>query len=142
MAIKHGDRVELIYTGRFKNGDIFDTNKGKAPFCFMVGASQVIEGFDKAVLGMERGEKKEFKVLPKDGYGERRDDLIFEFNREDIGCDEAKEGDPVKLKTIDGGVINARIKTIIDTKVIIDANHHLAGQTLLFNIEIKDFFSG
>ncbi len=136
MSIKQGDTLNLYYTGRFESGGIFDSNVGKKPFTFTVGAGQVIEGFDKAVIGMRVGEKKEFKVAAEEGYGLSRDDFIFELNKEAVGLSEAKVGDAVTLKTEDGGFVNASIISVNKDRVIIDANHPLAGKELHFEIEI------
>jgi peptidylprolyl isomerase len=52
-AVKTGDTISVIYTGRLQDGEVFDSNAaGGAPLKFTVGAGQLIKGFDQAVLGM------------------------------------------------------------------------------------------
>ncbi len=80
-----GDTVKVDYTGRFEDGTIFDSsrkedamkwadyNSGRTyePLEFVVGAGQMIPGFDKGIQGMKVGEKKELRISPKDAYGEK-----------------------------------------------------------------------
>lgn len=71
---KKGDTVAMNYTGRLENGTVFDSNVDPKfnhvqPFIFILGAGQVIAGWDKGIVGMKVGEKKTLTILPADGYG-------------------------------------------------------------------------
>ena len=67
-----GDRVTVNYTGHFVNGDIFDSSVARGePFQFVLGAGQVIEGWDKGILGMRVGGKRTLSVPPEFGYGSK-----------------------------------------------------------------------
>ncbi|MFH1200938.1 MAG: FKBP-type peptidyl-prolyl cis-trans isomerase [bacterium] len=73
-AAKAGDMVSMNYTGRLKNGTVFDSNVDPKfnhvqPFDFTLGAGQVIAGWDKGIVGMKVGEKKTLTIPPEDGYG-------------------------------------------------------------------------
>ena len=71
----HGDKpskgqaIETEYTGRFLDGEIFDSSVGRAPFVFKVGLGQVIKGWDEALLDMKVGEKRALIVPPDLAYG-------------------------------------------------------------------------
>ena len=67
-----GDTVVVHYTGMLENGEVFDSSiERDMPFAFTLGAEQVIEGWEKGVLGMKVGEKREI-IVPSDmAYGER-----------------------------------------------------------------------
>ena len=47
MKIQKGNKVSVEYTGTFEDGTVFDTNKGKEPLEFEVGAKTVIPGFEE-----------------------------------------------------------------------------------------------
>jgi len=71
---KAGDTVSMNYTGRLENGTVFDSNVDPKfnhvePFVFILGAGQVISGWDKGIVGMKVGEKKTLTIPPADAYG-------------------------------------------------------------------------
>ncbi|PYV03363.1 MAG: peptidylprolyl isomerase [Acidobacteria bacterium] len=68
-APKDGDTVLVHYTGRFTNGKIFDTSRGKQPFQFVLGQGQVIKGWDEGVASMHVGGKRKLIVPPALAYG-------------------------------------------------------------------------
>jgi len=140
--IKKGDNLKVDYEGRFENGEIFDTsNHGdhSHPLEFEVGAGQVIAGFDKAVIGMKKGEEKEVKISAKEAYGESNPEMIKEFPRTMIPADqEPKAGMMIFLGTPDGKQFPAKIVQVTKDKLKIDLNHPLAGKNLIFKIKILE----
>jgi FKBP-type peptidyl-prolyl cis-trans isomerase FkpA len=78
-AAEAGDYVEVHYTGWLHDeaaasnrGDKFDSSVDRGEkFHFMLGAGQVIKGWDQGVAGMLIGEKRELTLSPDMGYGER-----------------------------------------------------------------------
>ena len=71
---KNGDTLVMNYTGRLKNGTVFDSNidpkfNHVQPFEFTLGAGQVIKGWDEGLVGMKIGEKKTLTITPDKGYG-------------------------------------------------------------------------
>ncbi|OWM81489.1 hypothetical protein CDL15_Pgr007527 [Punica granatum] len=65
-----GKRVSVHYIGKLqKNGEIFDSNVGRAPFKFRLGIGQVIKGWDVGVNGMRVGDKRRLVIPPSMGYG-------------------------------------------------------------------------
>ena len=68
-AAKSGDYVTVEYTGKLTNGKQFDSSIGRAPFSFLLGAGQVIKGWDQGVAGMKPGGKRKLVIPPGLGYG-------------------------------------------------------------------------
>ena len=73
---KKGDTLSMNYTGRFEDGTAFDSNVDPKfnhvePFEFILGAGQVIAGWDEGLVGMKVGEKKTLTVTPDKGYGSK-----------------------------------------------------------------------
>jgi peptidylprolyl isomerase len=66
-----GDMVTVNYTGTLDDGTKFDSslNPGRTPFSFLLGAQQVIAGWDQGVLGMKVGGTRELVIPPSLGYG-------------------------------------------------------------------------
>lgn len=68
--VKNGDRVSVHYTGVLLDGTQFDSSLDRGvPFEFLVGARQVIEGWEIGVVGMKKGGKRKLKIPPHLAYG-------------------------------------------------------------------------
>ena len=137
--VKTGDTVKVHYTGKLVDGTVFDTSVGSEPLEFTLGQSQVIAGFEQAVVGMKIGESKTVNIPADQAYGQRRDDMIFEVGRDELSSDIDPEVG-MQLDTIqsDGSVLTVTITEVSETTVKIDANHPLAGQDLTFDIELVE----
>jgi len=145
MAIEAGDIVKLDYEGKLEDGTVFDASKHgdhSHPLEFEVGAGQVIPGFEDAVKGLKKGDKKEFKLTPAQSYGERNEELQRDIPKDSMPPlpegQELKEGMVLMAKTPEGGNISVRIVEIKEDSVTMDFNHALAGKVLIFNIEVID----
>lgn len=64
-----GRQVTVEYTGKFTDGKVFDTSVGRGSFAFLLGAGQVIQGWDKGVVGMKVGGKRILTVPSEYAYG-------------------------------------------------------------------------
>jgi FKBP-type peptidyl-prolyl cis-trans isomerase 2 len=151
-AAKAGDIVKVNYILKLENGSVIDTNiqsiaeesgiynaqRKYEPIQITVNSSQVIPGFDKALIGMREGQTKTITVQPAEAYGEWNIENVanisrtFEYNRtistdispvpipldafkEHFGV-EAKKGDIVKdaqsgydIKVLDTNEENATV---------------------------------
>ncbi|MDD5169351.1 MAG: peptidylprolyl isomerase, partial [Syntrophales bacterium] len=128
-----------FYTGKLKDGKVFETNIGSEPLEFKVGKGKVIKGFENAVLGMKAGETKTVTIKPADGYGAKDQDLIWIVTSAELpaGATLALETEVAFTRT-DGGEVDGRITGIEGDQVTIDGNHPLAGRSLTFEIKMVD----
>lgn len=139
QAVKKGDTVKVHYHGKMTNGETFDTSEGREPLEFKVGTGMVIAGFDNGVLEMQKGEKKTIEIPVKDAYGPRDEKLIIEFPKENLPPDmKPEEGMQLQLTNQDGQAFPVVVKSIGEESIQLDANHPLAGEDLIFDIELVE----
>ena len=137
--VKEGDVVRVHYTGKLTNGEQFDSSNGRDPLEFTVGAGQMIKGFDDAMPGMNLGEKKTINIAPEDAYGPRSEEAIIEFPKENVPADMVLEpGMPLTLSNQAGQPVPVIVVEVKEDIIILDANHFLAGQELIFDIELVE----
>lgn len=134
-----GDTVKVNYTGRFENGEVFDSSEGGEGIAFETGTGHVIPGFENAIIGMEIGQKKTVIIKPEEGYGEYDEEGLIELGKEDFPEDmELEVGMMLHLQDDHGHAIPVVVKEIRDDMVLLDENHPLAGKTLVFDIELVE----
>jgi len=134
-----GHKVRVHYTGTLEDGVEFDSSRGRDPLEFTVGAGEVIAGFDRALLGMTPGESKTVTIAAGEAYGERDDARVHAVPRSQIPPEVALEvGGEVMARDQDGNALRLRVLKLEDERVVLDANHPLAGETLTFEIELLE----
>ena len=146
MAIKEGDFIKLSYTGTV-NGAVFDTTDEEAaktagihspnavygPVTICVGQKHVIAGLDEELVGKKVGASGEIEVLPEKAFGERDPKRIQSFPKNQFK-EKPVRGMTVKIEEQGEGTV----VDVIGTKVIVDFNPQLAGQTLTYSYKIEE----
>jgi FKBP-type peptidyl-prolyl cis-trans isomerase 2 len=140
---KKKDFVEVKYTG-YTNGNIFDSNveedlkkidsKGKVrDMIVVVGEGMIVPGFDRELEGKEVGKEYEAKIRAKEGFGERRSELVKTIP---LKVFTAKQINPYPgmVLAIDNGL--ARVITVSGARVTTDFNNPLAGKDLVYKFKI------
>ena len=136
---KQGDNVKVHYTGQLKDGTQFDSSAGREPLGFTVGAGQMIKGFDAAVNGMAVGDKKTVEIPAAEAYGEVNPQMIVDIPRTNLPPDlNPTVGQQLGMTTPEGQQVPVKVKEVHDDKIVIDANHELAGKELIFDIELVE----
>lgn len=137
--VKEGDVVRVHYTGKLTSGEEFDSSVGREPLEFTVGAGMMIKGFDDAMPGMAVGEKKTISISPDEAYGEKSEEAIIEFPKENVPADmKIEQGMSFELSNQDGSRFPVVVVEVKDDVIVLDANHALAGKELVFDIELVE----
>jgi peptidylprolyl isomerase len=137
MAPTPGDTVRVHYRGTLSDGSEFDSSEGREPLEFVIGAGNVIPGFDAAVVGLAPGEKVTVTIPAADAYGEPSPEGLQPFPLSAFPSP-PEVGWAVELGGPNGERIPATIHEINGDEVILDFNHPLAGQDLTFDIELVE----
>lgn len=138
-SAKNGDLVFVHYTGKFDSGEVFDSSADGNPLYFVIGEGNIIEGFEKAIVGMNIGDKKTIDLTPEEGYGDYSDEKIITVTRSNFGDEFEPEVDlQLALQMENGERAIATITEFDEENVTLDLNHPLAGQALHFELELVD----
>ncbi len=131
---KEGDTVSLHYKGIFEDGTVFDSSDTHGALKLTIGRGTVIPGFEEAVVGMKLGETKTVTIPPEKGYGPHTDELLIKINKPELPADL----DPVVGQRLEFSKDKQRLQftvaEVTDDAVVFDANHPLAGKTLIFEL--------
>ncbi|MEX0684847.1 MAG: peptidylprolyl isomerase [Balneolales bacterium] len=137
--IKTGDTVKVHYTGKLADGSEFDSSINKEPMQFKIGEGKLIPGFEQAVVGMNVGERNTFTIPSTEAYGDRREDMNVNVEKEKLPEDLKPElGQQLQIQQQDGNAIPVVIADVTETHVTLDANHPLAGEDLTFEVEVVE----
>lgn len=99
----------------------------------------VIKGFDNGVLEMAPGEKKTLNISIEEAYGPKNEELIMDFPKANIPADlNPTVGMELQMSNPQGQVFPVKVAAIGTEFITLDANHPLAGEPLVFEIELVE----
>ncbi|MFL1012805.1 FKBP-type peptidyl-prolyl cis-trans isomerase [Flavisericum labens] len=135
--VKENDTIEVHYTGKLVNGQVFDSSLEREPLQVQLGQGQLIPGFEKALVDMAVSEKKTVTIAKDEAYGEVNKELFQKVAKEQLPESIKPEvGMALVGSRPDGGEQQFRVAEVNDDYIIVDANHPLAGQDLVFDLEL------
>jgi len=139
QQVKSGDKIKVHYHGRLTNGETFDKSEGREPLEFEVGSGMVIKGFDDGVTGMAVGDKKTINIPADEAYGPKNPDMIIDMPKDRFPKDmEIEVGMPLSMSDGQGQQFQVVVAEVKEDAVILDANHPLAGEDLIFDLELVE----
>jgi FKBP-type peptidyl-prolyl cis-trans isomerase SlpA len=134
--VNEQSNVVVNYVGKLEDGTIFDSSlvEGRTPLETQLGQGQLIPGFEKGLVGMQVGDKKTVEIESDQAYGPRNEELVIEIEKTKVP-ENVEVG--AMLQTFGPmGPSIVKVLEIKDEVVVIDANHPLAGQKLIFELEL------
>lgn len=138
MTVESNKVISIDYTLRNAAGEILDQSAPETPLSYLHGHNNLIPGLENALSGKALGDKVEAVIPPEEAYGEYDDSLIQSVPREMFqGVDEIEPGMQFQTQTPQGIQV-ITVKEANDETVTIDANHALAGETLHFDVTVKE----
>lgn len=129
--------VSFHYTVTNASGAKLDSSLGKAPLTVLEGAGQIIPGLESALRPLNAGDKKKISVAAADAYGAHEKTLVTTIKRDQLPAEDVNVGDRFR----GGEDEHARIFIVTEigeAGVTLDGNHPLAGQDLVFDVEIME----
>jgi FKBP-type peptidyl-prolyl cis-trans isomerase SlpA len=137
MKISPNSTVTLHFDLRLKDGSIAESTKDFKPMQFQMGMGVFSEKFEAKLLGLQAGDKSKIMLMPEDAFGEPHPANIFQVPADKFkGMDKVEVGSIFLFTQPSGQEIPGIIRAIENNEITVDFNHPLAGQVVLFDIEI------
>lgn len=144
MVLKKKDFIEIEFTGRIKDGGVFDSTKkseleksgikgNPKPFVFSLGEGMFLEALDNYLIGKEIGDYT-IELKPEEAFG-KRDPKQLQMVPIKVFYEHQIRPIPGASFNFDGRV--AKVLTVSGGRVMVDFNNPLAGKEVIYDIEIK-----
>ncbi len=129
------DRVVLVaFRLTDAEGELLDSADGVR---YLHGHDQLLPGLEKAIEGLAAGERTKATISPEDGYGHRDEARVIQAPATDLPAG-LVPGATLQAQLPNGRVMPMTIVSIDGPTVTLDANHPLAGRTLVFDVEVRE----
>lgn len=137
MEIAHHKVVYIHYTLKNRAGELLDKSKVDEPLGYLHGAGNIISGLESALSGKQTGDKLSVEVSPEQGYGLRDEGLVQDIPRGAFeGVESIEPGMQFQAESDQGPRI-ITVTEVADELITVDGNHPLAGEMLMFDVEIE-----
>jgi FKBP-type peptidyl-prolyl cis-trans isomerase SlpA len=129
----------MHYSIALTNGTEIESSFDDDPVEVAMGSGVLTEGMELALYGLEAGDKQTLTLTPEQGFGLRDEDNIHMMPIADFPDDLKPEtGLVFEFETPSGEDILGTVLAVKDGMAEVDFNHPLAGQPLVFTVEILD----
>ncbi|MFZ5906382.1 MAG: FKBP-type peptidyl-prolyl cis-trans isomerase [Nitrospirota bacterium] len=132
---QYGDTVKVHYKASLSDGTVITNTYRRDPLQFTIGAGQVIQDFEKTVVGMDAGETKIATVPGERIFGEHRNENILELDKHSVHANGLEIGKRIKVP---GQRYSVKIVDVSESTITVDANHPLADKNLYFDIHLVE----
>ncbi len=110
---------------------------GDEPTTFVMGEGSLSEALELALYGLTAGDEQTLTLKPDQAFGPRDDGKVYPMPRSSFGPEiELEVGLIIGFTTPDGHELAGIVAEIMEQQVVIDFNHPLAGNDVIFKVEI------
>lgn len=127
--------VYLTYTLWDEAGRLFEQCDLPVGYVHGVGGP-LFEKIERSLEGARVGDVVEVFLPPQEGFGWRRPELTFTDDIENVPPEHRRLGSEVLFENERGEQLLFRVTRIENSKLTVDANHPLAGQTVRFAVKV------
>lgn len=133
--------LTLHYSISLENGTEIISTFEEKPATLLLGQGQFAPTLEQALLGMPEGERMTYRLAAEHAFGPRNPELLQRVSLATLHENSSFEedyapGDLVEFNAPGGGKYAGVLKEIGATSALFDFNHPLAGQTILFDVQL------
>jgi len=137
--ITYGSQVKLHFEVSLENGTVIDSTFSRPePVTLTIGDESLLEGFEKVLMNLRAGDTRTAHLPPEQAFGEWNPENIQKFNRTQfahaVGTPEV--GMMMEFEDKGKNTLPGVVRAVDEDDVEVDFNHPLAGQTVLFKVQI------
>ncbi len=136
MKINKDAVVAFHFTLKNVDGKTIESSVGSDPLVYLHGRNAIVPGLEEALNDRKAGDKLNVTLTPDKAYGPRSEELVQKVPRDQFP-DDLKQGMQFQVDGPQGPMV-ITVSAVTDKEVTIDANPEMAGQTLVFDIEVMD----
>lgn len=126
--------ITFNYTLKDSKGQLLDSSADE-PMSFLTGVGQIIPRLEEELIGMLIGQKKQVSLKAEEAYGLNDPKMVMDVPKADLAHLEIEVGAFLQLNL--GDMVKVvRVTKVTDDTVTLDGNHPLAGQDLVFDLEM------
>ena len=136
-VVTESSRVAIFFALKLRDGSVVDTNFDGEPAEFVFGDGNLLPGFERCLLGMAQGETQTFVISPEQGFGQVNPSNVQVMPRATFAADmNLTEGLVVSFADAQKAELPGVITAFDDNDVTVDFNHPLAGQEIIFEVQV------
>ena len=127
--------ISFHYTLTGRTGAVIDRSEGKEPLSFLEGNGGLIPELERQISQLAVGDRRRVELAAKDAYGVRQESLVIKVELSKLPNGSAKAGDKFRGGQEDHAPVFT-VTSVEGNQAVLDGNHPLAGQDLVFDIEV------
>ncbi|MBN1102098.1 MAG: peptidylprolyl isomerase [Deltaproteobacteria bacterium] len=136
---RNGDIVTVHYTVMLGNGHVVETSRERQPLRLTLGGGRLMPAVEEGIVGMEIGAKKTIRIPPENAFGLRREELVVDVAKDRLPPNISPAvGQRLQRRQHNDAYFKAVITSVNEDDVTLDANHPLAGNALLVDVELLE----
>ena len=138
MQVIKNTVVSIHYTLKSLDDVLIQDTTGYSPETYLHGAGNILAGLEEALNGKRSGDEVEVLIQPSEAFGLREDNLVIQISNEELpDLSDLQNGDFIQMPDGREGVL---LEKNTDFSIV-DTNHPLAGERLVYNLRIVDIRS-
>ncbi|MAJ87795.1 MAG: peptidylprolyl isomerase [Cellvibrionales bacterium TMED148] len=135
--IRQGAEVTLNFSLALEDGHIIDSNFDSSPATFSLGDGSLLPGFEEVLEGLVCGSEATFIVPAEKAFGQHNPQNVQLIKRSLFDQDELQRGVVISFENA-GGELPGVVQSLSEHEVMVDFNHPLAGESIVFAVKIID----
>jgi len=137
-SIDKSSEVLMHFDLKLEDGSAADSTRvNNKPAKLRMGDGSLTPSFEACLLGLKEGDKQSFTLGAEDAFGVPNPDNVHHMDRSRFGADTPVDpGTIIAFTQPDGSEVPGIVRAAEGDSVTIDFNHPLAGQTVIFDVEI------